>query len=199
MFADFKKYSVKKGNILLYSLNMMKLILTVLIVFTTFLVQAQTIANTPCPNLKGIRGICMLIDSKEKAINPQGRYVYKYQQKLLEAACANPAIDSEEEIGKKVSAMMKQFNDKLICNNTKFDVANGNIIKFAANLKFNEFIIDMCIWKVDFNKIDEMDGRTVLDYIKVQIGRNEGMASEPVLQRYYDMIRKAGGRHKNEL
>ena len=141
----------------------------------------------------------MLVDSKEKDPNPQGRFVFKYQRKFLEAACADPIKDSEEEIARKIAKVWKDNESTLICNNTKFDVANGNIIKFAANLKFDEFMIDMTFWKVNLNKVDEMDGRTVLDYLQVQIERNKGLASEPVLKRYYVMLRKAGGRHKFEL
>ena len=141
----------------------------------------------------------MFIDSKEQDPNPQGRFVFKYQRKLLEAACANPITDSEEEIGKKVAALFKQFEGQLICNNIKFDVSNGNLIKFAVNLKFDEFLIDMCHWKVNFNKVDETDGRTVLDYVRDQLVLNKGLPQEPVLKGYYDMVRKAGGKHKFEL
>lgn len=154
---------------------------------------------TACPNPKKLRGLCMLIDSKEKDPNPQGRFVFKYQRKFLEAACVDVKKDSEEEIAKKISKVWQENEQTLICNNTKFDVANGNIIKFAANLKFDEFMIDMTMWKVNLNRVDEMDGRTVLDYIQTQIGRNKGLASEPVLKRYYDMMKKAGAKHKSEL
>ena len=178
---------------------MMKLILTVLIVFTTFLVQAQTIANTPCPNPKALRGICMFIDSKEQVSNPKGRFVFKYQEKLLAAACVNLDMDDEEEIGRKVRAVMKLYEDELICNNIKFDVPNGSLIKFAVNLKFDEFVIDMTHWRVNLNKVDETDGRTVLDYTKDQIIKNKGLPQEDVLKRYYDMFKKAGAKHKYEL
>ncbi len=162
-------------------------------------VAAVAQEETLCPNPKKLRGMCMLIDSKEKDPNPQGRFVYKYQRKFLEAACVDVRKDSEEEISKKISSVWKENEATLICNNTKFDVANGSVIKFAANLKFDEFMIDMTIWKVNLNKVDEMDGRTVLDYLKTQIERNKGMASEPVLQGYYNMLKKAGAKHKLEL
>ena len=152
-----------------------------------------------CPNPKKLRGLCMFVDSKEKDPNPQGRFVWKYQRKLLEAACADPAKDSEEEIGRKIVKLWKDNEATLICNNTKFDVGNGNIIKFAVNLKFDEFLIDMTYWKVNLNKVDEMDGRTVLDYVAMQIQENEGLASEPVLKRYYAMLKKAGAKHRVEL
>lgn len=162
---------------------------------------ATSVTELPavCPNPKKLRGLCMFVDSKEKDSNPQGRFVWKYQRKLLEAACADPTKDSEEEIGRKIAKLWKDNEATLICNNTKFDVGNGNIIKFAVNLKFDEFLIDMTYWKVNLNKVDEMDGRTVLDYVAMQIQENEGLASEPVLKRYYAMLKKAGAKHRVEL
>lgn len=162
-------------------------------------VAAAAQEETVCPNPKKLRGLCMFVDSKEQDPNPQGRFVFKYQRKLLEAACVDVKKDSEEEIGKKISKVMQENEKTLICNNLKFDVANGNIIKFAVNLKFDEFLIDMAQWKVNMNKVDETDGRTVLDYVQVQLERNKGLPQEPVLKRYYDMLKKAGAKHKNEL
>ena len=158
--------------------------------------------STPCPNPKKLIGLSMYVSSKERDPQPQGpngQYDWKWQRKMFEAACVDANKDSEEEIGRKISSMMKQYEDKLEVNNTTFDVSNGNIIKFAVNLKFDEFLIWMTKWKVDFNKVDATDGRTVLDYITSQIESNKGLASEPVLKRYYDMIKKAGGKHKYEL
>ena len=152
-----------------------------------------------CPNPKKLRGLCMFVDSKEKDPSPQGRFVWKYQRKLLEAACADPAKDSEEVIGRKISKMWKDNEAILICNNTKFDVANGSILKFAVNLKFDEFLIDATHWKVNLNKVDEMDGRTLQDYLRAQIERNKGLPAEPTLKQYYIMLRKAGAKHKSEL
>ena len=167
------------------------------LILSSFAVHAQE--ETACPNPKKLRGMCMLIDSQDKDPNPQGHFVYKYQRKFLEAACIDVNKDSEEVIAQKISKVWKDNENTLICNNTKFDVSNGNIIKFAVNLKFDSFITDMTYWKVNLNKVDKTDGRTVLDYIKDQIERNKGLASEPVLQGYYKQLKKAGAKHKSEL
>ncbi|MBW8359257.1 MAG: hypothetical protein K0M63_05555 [Weeksellaceae bacterium] len=177
-----------------------RLLLTLLsVTISASAVFAQTTETTPCPNPKKLRGLCMFVDSAEKDPNPQGRFVWKYQRKFLEAACVDVKKDSEEEIGKKISKVWAENERTLICNNTKFDVTNGNLIKFAVNLKFDEFILDMAQWKVNFNKVDETDGRTVLDYVQSQIERNKGLPAEPTLKRYYDMLKKAGAKHKSEL
>ncbi len=152
-----------------------------------------------CPNPKKLRGLCMFVDSKEREPNSQGRFVFKYQKRLLEAACADPIKDSEEEIGRKIAKLWKDNEAILICNNTKFDVANGNIIKFAVNVKFDHFLIDLAHWKIDFNKVDETDGRTTLDYLALQVEKNKGLPQEDVLKSYYAMLRKAGAKHKSEL
>ena len=163
------------------------------------IVTPVTEVPTVCPNPKKLRGMCMLIDSQDRDPNPQGHFVYKYQRKFLEAACVDVNKDSEAVIAQKISKVWKENESTLICNNTKFDVGNGNIIKFAVNLKFDSFITDMTYWKVNLNKVDETDGRTVLDYIKVQIERNKGLVSEPVLQGYYNQLKKAGAKHRVEL
>lgn len=162
-------------------------------------VAAAAQEETVCPNPKKLRGMCMLIDSQDKDPNPQGHFVYKYQRKFLEAACVDVKKDSEEVIAQKISKVWKENENTLICNNTKFDVGNGNIIKFAVNLKFDSFITDMTYWKVNLNKVDETDGRTVLDYVRDQVERNKGLASEPVLRGYYNQLKKAGAKHKSEL
>ena len=166
---------------------------------TNKVVTPATEVPNVCPNPKKLRGLCMFVSSKEEDPNPQGRFVWKYQRKLLEAACADPAKDSEEVIGRKISKLWKENESTLICNNTKFDVANGNILKFAVNLKFDEFLIDATHWKVNLNKVDEMDGRTLLDYVQAQIERNNGLPAEPTLKQYYVMLKKAGAKHRVEL
>lgn len=155
--------------------------------------------ETVCPNPKKLRGLCMFVGDKEKDPNPLGKFVYKYQRKFLEAACVDIKKDSEEEITKKISNVWSENEKTLICNNTQFGVANGNIIKYAVNLKFDEFLIDMTQWKVNLNKVDDSDGKTVLDYIQSQIDKNKGLPAEKTLQRYYDMMKKSGAKHKSEL
>jgi hypothetical protein len=152
-------------------------------------------------NFRKMRGLCVAIDSKERDPTLKGRFQWQYQRKILEAAGVNVDTDTEAQIGEKISQMWKVWEELgfAICNNTLFDVSNGNIIKFAVSLRFDEFLIDMSIWKVDCNKVDELDGRTVLDYVQAQIVKNKGLPSEPHLLNYYKILRDAGARHKSEL
>ena len=152
-----------------------------------------------CPNPKKLRGMCMLLSSQEKDPSLPGRFVYLYQRKFLEAACVDVGKDSDEVIARKISKVWSDNESTLICNNTKFDVSNGSMIKFAVNLKFDPFITDMTFWKVNLNKVDQTDGRTLLDYVKDHIDRNAGLATEPILRGYYAQLKKAGAKHKSEL
>lgn len=150
-------------------------------------------------DLRKMRGICMFVESKEKETVFQSPFVWKWQTKFLAAAKVDVTRDSNEEIGIKVRKMWNSNEELFICNNTKFDVANGSLIKFAVNLKFDEFMIWMAKWGVNFNKVDETDDRTVLDYIRDQITSNKGLPTEPTLKHYYKMLRESGAKHKFEL
>ena len=122
-----------------------------------------------CPNTKALRGMCMFVGSKTGASDPQGRYRWRYQEKLLDAACVDFLLDSEDEIGRKIAKVWNDNDDKLTCNSTSFDVPDGSLIKFAVNMKFDEFIFDIAAWGVELNKVDAADGRTVLDYVRDSI------------------------------
>jgi hypothetical protein len=146
-----------------------------------------------------LRGLCGFVGEFTKESEPQGRYEYTYQIRILEAASVNINIDSEEMIANKVSKMWKENETTLICNNTRFDVGNGNIIKWGVILGFDHFVFDMARWKVNLNKVDEMDGRTVLDYVKYHLDRAKGTSMERKLDLYYNSLKSAGAKHKHEL
>lgn len=148
---------------------------------------------------KKLRGLCIFVGGRTKVSNPHGRYVWEYQNRIMDASCVDVVKDSEELVAQKVSKMWKDNEEKLICNNTSFDVSNGNLIKFAVNMKYDEFILDVADWKVNFNKVDKTDGRTVLDYVQMQIDRSKGLSIESKLRDYYRILRQAGAKHRAEL
>jgi hypothetical protein len=170
--------------------------------------QAQACGSTVAPaeagatngqNPKKLRGLCMSVSSEEGLAVPMGRHVWKYQQRLLEAAGADPARDSEGEIARKIAAVWAANEETLICNNLQFDVTNGSLIKYAVSMKFEEFLLDMVHWGINLNRVDSSDRRTVLDYVRDHIERNRGSASEVVLPRYYETLRRGGAKHAAEL
>lgn len=178
---------------------MERLITTLVVCFVTFISMSQPTDGTPCPNPKKLRAMCGMVGDFTKDPEPQDKYEYLYQRRIFEAACVDLYKDSADEIARKVSQLWKENEDLLICNNTQFEVINGNIIKFAIDKSFDTFIFDLIDWKVDFNKVDETDGRTVLDYVKYQMERAEGTSLEVRLNFYYKSLKSAGAKHRSEL
>lgn len=148
---------------------------------------------------KALRAMCMSVGSRTPWIEAYDGYKYMYQKQIFEAACVDPINDSDELIAAKVSRVWAQHEKNLVCSGVQFDVQKGNLLKFAVNADFNHFISDAIRWKINLNKIDDVDGHTVLDYIKDQIPKNKGNSFEPTLKRYYQDLRKAGAKHANEL
>lgn len=149
-----------------------------------------------CPNPKKVKNLCMFIDGR--TVDSDNKFKFKYQKQIQEASCVTDS-DNKETKNKKIQAMWAKFENQLICNNLQFDVPNGNVIKYAANSLFDEFIYDVSLWKVNLNKVDETDGRTVLDYLKYKIELKKGTPLAEKLQHYYKVLKDAGAKHKNEL
>jgi hypothetical protein len=157
-------------------------------------------ANAACPDSIRLTGICNSIATEKKDRDPEGPYLYVYQRQIHEAACANPDVDSDAVVQAKIAALWKSNQPALRCRQQDLNVVDGNILKLAVTRHFIDVLEDAAqLWRVDLNVVDPSDGRTVLDYTRDEIGRNNGNASEPVLRTYYDMLRKSGARHRSEL
>lgn len=129
--------------------------------------------------------------------NPIGFNRYLYQRRILEADCVENETDEKKQAG-QISGMFDAFADRLVCSG-QFDIINGSVIKYAVNKKFDEFIDDLILWKVNLNHVDKGDGRTLLDYIQHQINRNKGNALESKLKSYFDQVRAEGAKFASEL
>lgn len=154
----------------------------------------------PCPDLKKMRGLCLLMNhTRDDEIG--GRYKWRYQRKVLEAACVDIDNDSESVLMEKIQSMWAEYEQSkwYYCSSITFDVQQGNILKFAVNYGFEEFLYDMIRWKIDLNKIDESDKRTVLDYIEARVELHKGNAPESYYRSYYNLLRQAGAKHAREL
>lgn len=153
-----------------------------------------------CPSKAKLTGLCNTVSLRTKDTAKDSSFVYTYQKKVFEAACADPDKDSEEEVSKKIREMWTAYQDDLVCDSSAFDVSRGSILKYAVAMKFNDFLEDAAmVWKINLNKVDANDGRTVLDYVQKEIERNKGNVNESTLKQYYDILRKAGAKHKSEL
>ena len=161
----------------------------------------QQTEETPCPNRKMLKNLCMMISGRTKNHDPatSEKYPFMYQKRLLEAGCVDLLKDSEEVIYEKIRKAWLMYESDLKCNSTTFDLRDGHLLKYAINETFEDFIDDVCKWKVNFNKVDESDGRTTLDYLKYHIDRMKGTALETKYDYYYRKFRNAGAKHKSEL
>lgn len=153
-----------------------------------------------CPNIAKLDGLCSSINSQTKDSSNGEPYKYYYQRKILEAACVDASKDSPEEISQKVQAMWKAFNEKLTCNTPSFNVPNGSVLKYAVNMNSYDFLDDAIKrWKVDLNKIDTADNRTLLDYITFMQEKYKDTPNAVMLDTYYKKLVKAGAKHKADL
>lgn len=153
----------------------------------------------PCANEAKLRGICAAVSNRDQTSTGPQKYPYRYTRKIFEASCVDMEKDSDEVIAQKVSAMWAKHSDKLTCTDVSFDVEKGGLIKYAVNAKFDKFIYDVVSWKVDLNKVDASDNKTVLDYVQDQMASYKGLPTEQTLKSYYDLLRKNGAKHRKEL
>lgn len=160
--------------------------------------QSKAEESGNCPDKKKFKNLCMMVSS-QATDDEDSKIKYKYRRKILEGSCVNLSSDSAQIRNEKVQKAWSKLENELVCNNLQFDVQNGNIIKYAVLSNFDAFINDVVDWKVNLNKVDETDQRTVLDYIKFQIERTKGTETAKKLKNYYDQLRKAGAKHKSEL
>lgn len=163
-------------------------------------VSTKTITK-PCPNLKALKNYCMFIENLELTAEYQGETLPRYKAALYDAACVDLKNDSEETIGKKVATLINIQEDAFKCIPLDFLVRHGNIFKYAVQKNKKPFIYYMIDLKVNLNRVDKVDGKTVLDFISDMLEslKGKGFVSEGVYKNYYDLIRKAGGKHAHEL
>lgn len=156
-----------------------------------------------CPIPEKVDNICLHVDGRTKEtdklwLQNHSDYIFRYQRRMLDAACVI-AEDDEATINKKVQSMWNASRERLNCRSVQFDASGGNILKFAVSSKFDQFIEDAIWWGVDLNWVDDVDKRTVLDYVQYQIEKHKGTSIESKLSHYYRLLREAGARHRHEL
>jgi len=142
---------------------------------------------------------CTAADSKELEPNPtRNDVLYQYQTMVYEAGGVLPD-DSDAVAFQKSKALMYANAASLVCNMTNFNPRNGSILKLAMARQADDFIGDAVVnWKVDLNRIDATDGKTVLDYI-TERRSSAGPTFARTLDRYYKLFRDGGARHAHEL
>lgn len=157
---------------------------------------ANAAQESACPNPGRMKGLCGMVSNRVK--DSTGKATYMYQARMMEAACVL-ATDSAEEKKRKMRVAWTLYEDQLLCSGAQFDLTKGNILKWGVSYQFEDFIKEVIDLKVNLNRVDAADGRTLLDYIKYHWDRNKGNAMEMYYEDYYERFRKAGAKHKSEL
>ncbi len=166
--------------------------------------EAQTFSNNvtdpECPRLNLIDLICLSVLEKTTNEDEESEFNYRYEEILYSIVCADTANETKEEIIKKIHDVWVIHEDRFICDANNFSVPNGNILKYAAQMEFADFLYEVSrTWMVPLNKIDKSDGRTTLDYISDEMKNFAGKPEENILKAYYDLLQKAGAKHKSQL
>jgi hypothetical protein len=156
---------------------------------------SRKIASEGCPNSRGMKDLCSYIATASPDIDPNSNYQYYYQRVVYEASCVDWVNESEEDIARKVRAMWAKYGKDLRCPTMH---GPGHPIKYAAGRLFHDFVTEAVqLWGLDLNVIDEAGG-TVLDFIEIEIKRTSG-SSQRNMKEYYELMRKAGAKHRREL
>ncbi|CAH0218203.1 hypothetical protein SRABI27_02161 [Pedobacter sp. Bi27] len=152
-------------------------------------------------DLKKMQHICLIVGDWTPPEEVGTRFKYMYQQRFYLAAKVDTLHDNEQNIATKISAMWKIYQQTgyTSCNAITFDIRDGNLLKYAVAVNFDQFLEDAIKWQLDLNKIDLYDQMTLLDYIDFHLARSKGSAMQSKYQKYHDMFRKAGAKYKKEL
>ena len=152
-----------------------------------------------CPNNEGMETICGHINLMSLDEDYQNKY--RFQTLLKRAACVSPT-DSPAQEKTKIAAYWDKYGQYLTCNNPHFSIPNGSVVKFAIQKQFDNFIVDLSHrWKVNLNRIDPADGRTVLDfaYDELAIEKAKGSSLANKIQTYITVLKNNGAKRRDEL
>ncbi len=175
---------------------------TLLPLFIFFLsiphLKAQT--EFKCNEPIAMGALCSCVSDRRQDTREDSPYEYEFEERINKLACVDITKDSPETINKKIHDWWVQNERKVICYGASFNVAGGNLLKLAAYTAFTEVLVRAVYdWKIPLNTVDESDGLTTLDYIKDEIAKSKDQPKEKALKSYYNLLRKAGAKHKSEL
>lgn len=148
-----------------------------------------------------VRGICGDIYGNIRDKTNKAQWSFAFERKVYEAANVDFRVDSDDTARAKINTLWKNYQDYFTCDVGDFDVTNGNVLKYAVNIRaFGVVDTFVKIWGVDLNIIDKADGKTILDYIQEKYVENSGTALASVLAGYRDTLRNYyGAKYCKEL
>lgn len=152
-----------------------------------------------CPNNTGIEALCLVVGNLD--LDPNSADKYKYQSIIKKASCVSSS-DSLQLTAEKIQKFWSTYGANIECNRSDFNVQNGSIVKYAIFNKSDSFIFEISKrWKVNLNKIDSSDNRTVLDYAYDELAKEQARNSPLVgrYQSYINQLKSAGAKRRSEL
>ena len=165
-----------------------------------FAISSPTASARAQPLPAGLNTLCGHIDNG--ALNPSGsvnRYVY---QDKIYAAAGVTADDTPASRRQKVQRLWAQHDlyKRLTCSDPGF---HGPLLKWAVHQRFDALVVDYAHkWGLPLNQIDEIDGRTALDYVADERQAAQGRdapATVRTLGTYFTIMRAAGAKHRVEI
>ncbi|MGV4413339.1 MULTISPECIES: hypothetical protein [unclassified Chryseobacterium] len=166
-------------------------LLLVLFIFTISWAQQKNDCHLGNGKERALRGICSHVISPELYDGE-----YSYVTKFKKAAGVTPE-DSEEEMYRKIREVWDKYEDCLICDTIAFSLRGGSILK-AATVSLNKNFYNTVIkWGVNLNRIDTVDGKTVLDFIQDKIAINP--PNIEFYRAYYNVLKEHGAKHAADI
>ncbi|HYG27131.1 MAG TPA: hypothetical protein VD906_09505 [Caulobacteraceae bacterium] len=125
------------------------------------------------------------------------------ERKVYEAAGLN-SDDSVDVARRKIQRLWVEGEgrrQRLTCEGGDFDVEHGSLLKYAVKAGELGFVYTaVAKWLVPLNQIDPSDGRTLLDYVDLEVTRNEGTdLGELLKQTYRPLLIEHGAKRAAEL
>lgn len=138
-----------------------------------------------------LRGICEHVITPD-LVDGELSYITRFKN----AAGITPE-DSEEEMYRKIREVWTLYEDRLVCDTIAFSLVGGNILK-AATVSRNEGFYNAVIkWGVNLNRIDPVDGKTVLDFFRDKIATHP--PNIDFYEAYYLMLKHYGAKHASDI
>ena len=140
---------------------------------------------------KALRGICEHVITPD-LVDDELSYITRFKK-----AAGVTSKDSEEEMHRKIREVWNKYEDCLICDAIAFSVRGGNILKPATVSRNKEFYNTILKWGVNLNRIDPVDGRTVLDYFRDKMSKNP--PNVEFYRAYYSVLKEYGAKHAADI
>jgi len=179
------------------------LILSTQFLICTFCSAQSSKEDCPKPPPSVFSILCSQAENQAAVSDETSPYNYLFEKTIEEMACVNRQIDNDSVIRVKVQTWWNKYHNDCHCNRANFVLADGNLLKYAAQQRFEEFFEILKKYKLDYNFVDPADGNTLLDFVFAEWQKAKDAKSDSQksfsLKRIHDFLRKNGALYKREL